>query len=153
MPELKLPKKPVENWERVRDEWVRAVEHLVSDVEGWCREKDWPTRRINKRLEDTRIGEYVVPALLIQVDLVKLLLEPVARYAPGSDGVVDFYRMPQYGDVASLFRRDGGWVYFATVTEDKLPAESRLNQPDSDVVGMTAPFTREAFYELVRLLV
>ncbi len=153
MPELKLPKKPVENWEHVRDEWVQAVEQLVSDVEGWCREKEWPTRRIDKRLEESRIGEYVVPALIIQVDLVKLMLEPIARFTPGSDGVVDLYRMPQYDDVASIFRRDGGWVYVASVAEDKLPPESRPNQPDSDVVGMTGRFTREGFRELVKLLV
>lgn len=153
MPELKLPKKPVENWEQVRDEWVRAVEQLVRDVEGWCREKDWPTRRIDKRLEDTRIGEYHAPALLMQVDLIKLMLEPIARFTPGSDGVVDLYRMPQYDDVASIFRRDGRWVYVATVTEEKLPPESRPNQPNSDVATMTDRFTRERFHELVKLLV
>jgi hypothetical protein len=153
MPELKLPKKPVENWEQVRDEWVRAVEQLVTEVEGWCRENQWPTRRIDKRLEESRIGEYVVPALLIQVDLVKLMLEPVARFVPGGEGVIDLYRMPQYDDVASIFRRAGSWVYVATVTVDQLPPESRPNQPDSDVAGMTGPFAREAFNELVKLLV
>jgi hypothetical protein len=152
MPELKLPKKPVENWEQVRDEWVRAVEQLVSDVEGWCREQDWPTRRIDKRLEESRIGEYVVPALIIQADLVKLMLEPAARFASGSEGVLDLYRMPQYDDAASILRRDSGWVYVATITEDKLAREQRFNLPDSDVAGVTGRFTGEAFYELVKLL-
>ena len=73
MSQLKEPKKPIADWEAVRDEWVRAVEQLVGDVEGWCKANDWPTRRIQKRLEDSRIGEYFAPALLIQVDLVKLV--------------------------------------------------------------------------------
>lgn len=153
MAELKLPTKPIENWEHVRDEWVRVVERLVTDVESWCQENGWPTRRIEKQLKDTRIGEYVAPALVIQVDLVKLMLEPIARFAPGSDGVLDLYRMPQYDDVASIFLRDGRWVYVATITADKLPPEQVPPQPDSDVAGMTAPLTRATFTELVSLLV
>jgi hypothetical protein len=152
MTQLKLPKKPVPDWEKVRDEWVRAVEQLVADVESWCKANDWPTRRIEKRLEDTRIGEYYAPALVIQVDLVKLMLEPVARFTPNSDGVVDLYRMPEYADTASLFRRGGKWEFFATLTDDKLPPDSRPIQPDSDVVGMTGTFDRVTFTDLVRML-
>src|SRR5438105_1409704 len=129
MAELKLPTKPVENWQQVRDEWVRAVEELVSNVEAWCKARDWPTRRIEKRMEESRIGEYVAPALLIQADLVKLMLEPAARFASGSEGVLDLYRMPQYDDTASILRRDGEWVYVATITEDKLPPEHRFKLP------------------------
>lgn len=153
MPELKAPTKPVENWEQIRDEWVRAVEELVGNVESWCRVRDWPTRRIEKRLEERRLGEYVAPALVIQVDLVKLMLEPVARFVSGAEGVVDLYRMPQYADVASIFYRGGKWQYLATVTETKLPPEQRHNDPDSDVVGLTAQFTEATFQDLVNLLV
>src|SRR5688572_7906641 len=96
---VKLPRKPVENWEAIRDEWVRAVTDLVATVESWCSEKGWPTRRIEKRLNESQIGEYTLPALLIQVDLAKWLLEPVARFVPAADGVVDLYLMPEYDDV------------------------------------------------------
>src|SRR5947209_6644981 len=109
MSELKTPKKPAPNWEQVRDEWVRAVEQLVSNVEAWCRANDWPTRRIPKTVTESQIGEYTVPALRIQVDLVKLLLEPVARYVAGAAGRVDLYSMPEYDDVAVLFPEEGAW--------------------------------------------
>ncbi len=152
MSQLKLPKKPVPDWEKVRDEWVRAVEQLVADVEAWCKANDWPTRRIEKRLEDSRIGEYYAPALVIQVDLVKLMLEPVARYTPGSDGVVDLYLMPAYADAASIFRRGSRWEFFAVITADKLPEDERPFQPDSDVVGMPGVFDKASFTDLVQLL-
>jgi hypothetical protein len=152
MAQLKAPKKPVENWEQVRDEWVRAVEQLVTDVEGWCKANDWPTRRIQKRLEDSRIGEYCAPALLIQVDLVKLMLEPVARFTPGSDGVVDLYRMPEYSDTATLRRRNGKWEFIATVSTDKMPPESRPHPLEGDVLLMPGQFDQASFTDLVRLL-
>lgn len=109
MSQLKAPKKPIADWENVRDEWVRAIEQLVTDVEGWCKANDWPTRRIDKHLEESKIGEYVVPALRIQVDLVKLMLEPGARFVTGADGACDLYRMPQYDDVAVVIWRGGAW--------------------------------------------
>ncbi|MFO0825546.1 MAG: hypothetical protein U0792_20900 [Gemmataceae bacterium] len=152
MQELKLPTKPVENWEQVRDEWIRAVNDLVGNVERWCRARDWPTRRIEKRMEDRKLGEYIVPALVIQVDLVKLMLEPVARFVPGAEGVVDLYRMPQFADVASIFYRGGRWEYLATVTEMELPPDQRHNEPDSDVVGIPGQFTETEFQGLIKLL-
>jgi hypothetical protein len=149
MPELKLPTKPVENWEQVRDEWIHAVEDLVGKVEGWCKARDWPTRRIEKRMEDRKLGEYIVPALVIQVDLVKLMLEPVARFVPGAEGVVDLYRMPQYDDVASVFRRKGRWEVHSTVTGDAIPVELRQADPNLVAAELVEPFTDAGFAKTV----
>lgn len=146
MSQLKLPKKPVPDWEQVRDEWVQAVEQLVAEVESWCKARDWPTRRVEKRLEESRIGEYYAPALVIQVDLVKLMLEPIARFTSGGDGVVDLYRMPEYADTASLFRRDGKWFFLATVTNDT------AELPDEAVGLMPGWFSESAFMDLVSAL-
>ena len=40
------PVAPVESPEAVRDEWVRAVEGLVREVEGWCRANGWVASRL-----------------------------------------------------------------------------------------------------------
>lgn len=152
MAELKLPTKPAPNWERVRDDWVRAVEQLVADVEGWCRENNWPTRRIPKRLTESPIGEYVVPALHLQFDLVQLLLEPVARFVPGAEGVTDLYSMPRYDDVASIYRREGAWQVQYTATGDAIPPELRRADPSLVSTTLVSPFTADAFAKLVKLL-
>jgi hypothetical protein len=103
-----LPKKPVENWEQVRDEWVAAVEGFVRDVESWCAKQDWAVRRDPKRIEEDRLGAYVVPRLLIHTPAGRLVLEPVARYVPGALGVVDLTIMPSY-DSLMISRTDAGW--------------------------------------------
>jgi hypothetical protein len=136
MSQLKAPKKPIPDWETVRDEWVRAVERLVADVESWCKTNDWPTRRIDKRIEENKIGEYVVPGLLIQVNFVKLMLEPGARFVTAADGVMDLYVMPQYDNVASIIRRNGTWQIRSSETEDKLE-----------------PFTAEVFTQVVEYMI
>ena len=38
-----------------------------------------------------------------------MLLEPIAHSAPGVAGIVDFYLMPAYDDIARLFFYDDGW--------------------------------------------
>ncbi len=153
MIEVKAPRKAVANWELVRDEWTRAVTQLVADVETWSKAREWPTRRIEKRIDDPQIGEYVVPALLIQVDLVKLLLEPVARFVPGAAGLVDLYRLPEYDDVASVFRRDGGWQVHYTVTGENVPAQMRAADPSLLAAQITQPFTADEFAKLVQMMV
>jgi len=89
--------------------WLNRVGDLVDRVEQWGQELGWATRRIEKRLEDSGVGTHTIPALLLQEETVRALLEPVSRRAPGAEGVVDLYLMPAYDDIASLFFREGNW--------------------------------------------
>jgi hypothetical protein len=89
--------------------WLNRVGDLVGRVEQWSKELGWATRRIEKRLDDSGVGTHKVPALLLQEDTVRVLLEPVSRRAPGAEGVVDLYLMPAYDDIASLYFREGNW--------------------------------------------
>lgn len=138
--------------QKVRDEWVRAVDQLVTQVEGWCQARDWPTRRIPKRIEEEPIGGYEVPALVFQIDLLKLMLEPDHRVAVRSDGVVRLYRMPEYDTVARVCHSPGGWAYFADVEPEKLPPERRPTGPGPALAEIEGPFDRDAFFFLVGLM-
>ena len=92
-----------------RDAWIARVSALVGQVEGWGKELGWATRRIEKKLDDSRIGKHRVPALLLQEDTCRGLLEPVGRSAPGAEGVVDLYLMPAYDDIATLLFYENQW--------------------------------------------
>jgi hypothetical protein len=92
-----------------RSAWLQRVSELVTSVEQWSKELGWATRRIDKRLDDPFIGKHLVPALIMQDELCRVLLEPVGRSAPGADGVVDLYLMPAYDDIASLYDQGGTW--------------------------------------------
>jgi hypothetical protein len=96
---------------RMRDRalWIHRVTSLVDQVEQWARGIGWSTRRLDKKLDDVRIGKHRVPALLMQEDTCRVLLEPVGRSAPGAEGVVDLYLMPAYDDIASLYYYGDRW--------------------------------------------
>ncbi len=92
-----------------RETWIERVNSLVGQVEQWAREMGWSTRRVEKKLDDSRIGKHRVPALLMQQDTFRVLLEPIGRSTPGTEGVVDLYLMPAYDDIASLYFHDKRW--------------------------------------------
>jgi hypothetical protein len=94
---------------RERDEWIQLLRELVTQVDGWVKPAEWSTREIEKEMEDSVLGPYNAPALLMQRAFVRVLLEPITRFAPGTDGVVDLYRMPAYDDIASVYRVAGEW--------------------------------------------
>jgi hypothetical protein len=93
----------------LRDEWLNVLADLTSRVQNWSEELDWSTRQISKKMKDSRLGSYEAPALLMQKETTRVLLDPVTRFTPGADGLVDLYLMPAYDDIASLYFVDGEW--------------------------------------------
>jgi len=93
----------------MRQEWLLKVQKLVATVKRWADELGWATRVVDKKMEDAEIGNYTAPALLLQQESIRLFLEPVARSAPGAEGLVDLYLMPSYDDIASLYYYDNRW--------------------------------------------
>jgi hypothetical protein len=127
--------------ENVRDEWLHRLAELIAQIESWAQVDDWSTRRIEKKLEDSQIGKYRAPALLLQKETVRVLLEPIGRTAPGADGVVDLYLMPAYDDIASLYFCDGRWNLHYMFPGS--PTAATIEQADA------LPLSRDAFRKVL----
>jgi hypothetical protein len=102
-------KSPTEDGEILRERWLERLSGLVETLENWAQELDWSTRKIQMKMKDSQIGTYEAPALIFQKEKTRALLEPIARSAPGTEGVVDLYVMPAFDDIATLYFYDGGW--------------------------------------------
>lgn len=114
---------------RMRLDWLQLLSDLMDSAERWGKEFDWSTRRIEKEMKDAEIGDYQAPALLLQKELTRVLLEPVGRSAPGADGVVDLYLLPGYDDIATLYYHDGHWnLHYLT---PEAPAGMDLRQAEA----------------------
>jgi hypothetical protein len=101
-----------------RTAWIHRVSDLVKTVDGWAKEFGWATKRIDKKIEDARLGNHKVAGLVMQEDAVRILLEPISASAPGSDGLVDLYLMPGYDDIASLYHQGDDWrIYYVYPTQ------------------------------------
>jgi hypothetical protein len=119
------PKNSNTDWTKVRMEWIARLDLLVNDIEQWAQEIGWSTKRIEKRLDDRDIGVYQAPALLMQENFTRVLLDPITLYARGTDGEVDLYRMPAYDDIARLFYSEHGWQMFDASTPDMTQADGK----------------------------
>lgn len=128
--------------ERLRDEWLARLSDLVATVRGWAEELDWSTRRIETKMDDREIGDYEAPALLIQKETVRAILHPIGRLAPGVEGVVDFYIMPAYDDIARLFFYDDGWHIY-----HEFPGA-----PDVEPHSQDQPLTRQTFHAVLEAM-
>lgn len=131
---------------QLRKEWVQTLVELVDEVESWAKEFGWSTRRIEITLNDSRLGRYQAPALLLQENAARILLEPIARFVPGADGVVDLYRMPAYDDIASLYLSDSGWNLHYMFPETPSVATIR----DAASKALTKDSLREVLEEMKR---
>ena len=94
--------------EYVTAEWLGAVEFLFQQAESLAVKREWGTKRFPKTLADSFLGAYEVTQLLIHRPDARFMLDPVARYAPGTTGLVDLYVMPSLGGTV-LTRANGIW--------------------------------------------
>ena len=133
--------KPAEDQEELRDRWVTRLSDLVAAIRGWAQDLGWSTRLIEKKMEDSQIGTYVAPALVLQEGTTRVLLEPIARSAPGTEGVVDLYLMPAWEDIASLYFYDGGWQLHYTARGSSTAGTVRE--------AGHKPLTKETFQEVI----
>ena len=90
-------------------DWLALLMPLLDSIELWADELGWAKRRVLKTLQDDEIGNYVVPAVLLQEDMIRIAVEPIGRWSLSTEGTVDIYLMPAYDDIATLFRYDGRW--------------------------------------------
>jgi hypothetical protein len=109
--------------------WLDRLGRLVADVKRWAEELDWSTRVITKKMKESHLGTYSAPALLLQKETARILLDPIGESAPGADGVVDLYLMPAYDDIAILYLSKGVWRMHYTFEGE--PARMTIRDADS----------------------
>jgi hypothetical protein len=92
----------------VLSEWRPSVEKLLRDAEGWAQKQNWPCRWETKQLNERLLGTYELPQLFIQAGKASLLLDPIGRFVPACDGLVDFSLIPSYHS-AMIQKTEGSW--------------------------------------------
>lgn len=124
----------------LRGEWLGHLQELMESVRRWAEDLDWSTRIVSKKMSDSRLGRYEAPALMMQKEAIRVLLDPVARFAPGTDGIVDLYLMPGYDDVATFYFSDGTWRLHHMASADPSAAARNVEH---------RPLTKETLAQLL----
>lgn len=91
-------------------EWQHAADQLLAQLQTWAAEFQWRTRRKDKQLQESLLGEYKLEQLLVYADDELFVCDPLARFTPNSLGAFDFSIQPSY-DRNSVYREfDGSWM-------------------------------------------
>ena len=127
------PKKPVENWETVRDEWIAVVEKLFREISGWSRARSWAVLEERKTITEDRLGANSLPRLLIHASFGRMVLDPISRYVVGASGLIEFSELPSY-DCYLIAREAEGDDWFIQ---------------SGDVAGLRRLFNEQTFIDTV----
>ena len=139
------PRSP-DQLDQIRESWLTRLNELVDQIDRWSVGFGWSSRWVDKKMDDPEVGSYRAPALLLQEGVTRIILEPIARSSPGTDGVVDLYQLPAYDDIATLFFRQGRWLVRYPLLDDPIadPAEA------ADLKPLTSEVVRAVLAEMIR---
>src|SRR5262249_38828253 len=80
--------------DRVRNEWLRAVDELSQQARGWAEQQGWPVTQTESEVEEDELGTYTAPVLEIDAPEGQLVLRPIARDGLRAAGRVDLTVWP-----------------------------------------------------------
>jgi hypothetical protein len=92
----------------MREEWVQSANRLLDEAQGWAQARDWPIRRYPKRIAEDLLGTYTLDKLVFAAEGSQLVLNPVGRFAPRTEGIFDLAVLPVYESMM-VVRQRGRW--------------------------------------------
>ncbi len=119
----------------VLQEWKQLVENLIQEIARWSKAEGWSVDRQPVELNESKLGTYEVPSLVIDTPNGRLMVKPAARYVFGADGRVDLYSWPSLNKLL-IVRTNEEW---------KLRTASGVDWPN--------PWKKETFLDVASELV
>jgi hypothetical protein len=94
---------------RLLNEWLEAQERMVEEAMAAARERGWYVEKGEKKLRESLLGAYSAPRLRIRTPLKEVVLDPIACFGSGREGVVDLVVMPTYETAYYVILKEGRW--------------------------------------------
>ncbi|MBI1902822.1 MAG: hypothetical protein HYS13_17125, partial [Planctomycetia bacterium] len=82
--------------EPLRREWLDAQERMLAEATAAAESKGWYVERDQKKLTENLLGAYKAPRLRIRTQDNEVVLDPIACFGSGRQGVVDLVVLPTY---------------------------------------------------------
>ena len=121
---MSIAESRIEDPEAAKTEWVDRLGELVSLTQGYVEASGWRTRRVTKPVTEPGLGRYEVPLLIMERSEVEVILSPIARGVPGTEGLVDLCLMPGYDDEACLTLDGDRWFILSPDSRDPFDERS-----------------------------
>jgi hypothetical protein len=90
-------------------EWLQAQQNMVNEAMAAAETQGWYVEKDEKKLVESVLGSYSAPRLRIRTRDTEVVLDPIARFAGGEQGVVDLVVMPSYETAYLVAFKNGRW--------------------------------------------
>ena len=94
---------------RLLGEWLAAQQNLMAEATSAAKAKGWFVEKDEKDVRESLLGAYRAPRLRIRTQDNEVVLDPIARFGSGRQGVVDLVVMPTYETKYLVAFKDGHW--------------------------------------------
>jgi hypothetical protein len=90
-------------------QWLEAQQEMMEVAMAAANAKGWYVQMDQKEVLESLLGSYKAPRLRIRTQDREVVLDPIARFGSGRQGVVDLVVMPTYETVYLVAFKDGKW--------------------------------------------
>ncbi len=90
-------------------EWIAAQRKMIDVATAAARARGWYVEEDEKEVLESLFGAYKAPRLRIKTRDNEVVLDPVARFGSGRQGVVDLIVMPTYETAYLVAFKHGDW--------------------------------------------
>jgi hypothetical protein len=90
-------------------EWIAAQNQMIDVATGTAKAKGWYVDKDEKEVLESLLGRYKAPRLRIRTVDNEVVLDPIARFGSGQQGVVDLVRMPTFETAYLIAFKDKHW--------------------------------------------
>jgi hypothetical protein len=94
---------------RLLKEWREAQEKMLQEATSAARAEGWYVEKDEKKIEESLLGEYYAPRLRIRTPDKEVVLDPIACFGSGRQGIVDLVVLPTYETAYLIVFRRGDW--------------------------------------------
>ncbi len=95
--------------DRLLPEWLAAQEKMLQEAMAAALAKGWYVEKDEKQIEESLLGTYKAPRLLIRTWEKEMMLTPVARFCAGRQGVVNLKVSPTFERMYMVTFKDDCW--------------------------------------------
>jgi hypothetical protein len=94
---------------RLLPEWIEAQQEMVAEATAAAESQGWYVEKDEKLVRESLLGAYDAPRLRIRTRDSEVVLDPIARFGSGRQGVVDLVVLPTYETAYLVAFKDGNW--------------------------------------------
>ncbi len=89
--------------------WLDAQKQMLEEATAAAKKKGWFFEEDEKEMQESLLGSYKAPRLRIRTLNNEVLLDPIARFGSGRQGVVDLVVMPTFETAYLVVFKNGEW--------------------------------------------